>query len=319
MNVWKTDKVKKKLMEAIDRENVSVERFRGKTILITGGCGLIGRMLVRAFAAVNEQKNLEIRLILLVRDGERAKEMFASDMENTVIEFLVQDISEEIRYDGAIDFVIHGASITASREMIEHPLKVIEVNVEGTRRILDLAAEKKTESVLYLSSMEAYGFTTEEKLLNETCMEYINPMLVRSCYPESKRMAENMCVCYVSEKNVPVKMIRLGQTFGYGVEADDTRVFAEFARCAVKSEDIALLTPGDSTRMYLDTIDAVTAILTVLLKGNPAEVYNAANKDTYCSIVEMAHFVAEKVTDGEITVTAGSKDTPTKQFSPLIA
>ncbi len=76
------------------------------------------------------------------------------------------------------------------------------------------------------------------------------------------------------------------------VDYNDKRVFAEFARCAIEKRNIVLKTAGDTERCYLYTVDAVCAILTVLLNGKAGEAYNAANEQTYCSILEMAKLVA---------------------------
>lgn len=316
MEKWKTEKVRELLLDAFQKERLPVEKLENKRIFITGGTGLIGKIIVRMLAAANEMYGLNMRLILLVRDAERAQTMFLQDLRRISFEFIQQELSEKIQYNENIDYLIHGASITKSQEMLEHPLNVIEVNVNGTENILSFAVQKKASAVVFLSSMEVYGFTTEERLLNENCMEYINPLQVRSCYPESKRMAENLCIAYEKEYSVPVKIARLGQTFGYGVDRGDTRVFSQFIRCKISGENISLLTPGDSTRMYLDTIDAATGIITVLLRGNTGEAYNVANKNTYCSIKDMADMVANDMADGHICVIASSRDNSGGKFPP---
>lgn len=158
------------------------------------------------------------------------------------------------------------------------------------------------ESVLYLSSMEVYGAPLTDKLIPETQGCTLDSMTVRSCYPIAKRLCENLCASYASEYGVPGKAIRLAQTFGPGVSMNDGRVFAEFARDAIHGSDIELQTAGTSKRMYLYTADAVTAILTVLLSGKIGEAYNAANSETYCSIVEMAQLVVHEIAHDSIKV-----------------
>ena len=115
--------------------------------------------------------------------------------------------------------------------------------------------------------MEVYGSPKNEDLLSEEDLGYLNPLNVRNCYPESKRMSESLVASYAREYGIRSMSIRLAQTFGPGVEYGDKRVFAEFARCAMEKKDIVLLTDGKSKRCYLYTMDAVSAILTVLLKG----------------------------------------------------
>ena len=97
-----------------------------------------------------------------------------------------------------------------------------------------------------------------------------------------------MCCAYVSQYSVPAKIVRLTQTFGPGVEYNDGRVFAEFARCAKENRNIILLTQGLTERSYLYTADAIAAIMKVLLCGENGEAYTAANPETYCSIYQMA-------------------------------
>ena len=84
---------------------------------------------------------------------------------------------------------------------------------------------------------------------------------------------------------------RLAQTFGAGVAAEDSRVFAQFARSAVNHEDIILHTQGTLSRCYCYTTDAVEALLYILLKGEAGEAYNVANPNTYISVRDMAQFI----------------------------
>lgn len=80
-------------------------------------------------------------------------------------------------------------------------------------------------------------------------------------------MAETMCISYGSEYGVPVKIVRLAQTFGAGVSKDDNRVFAQFSKAVLNGYDIILHTKGETKRNYCYTTDAVRAIFTVLTKG----------------------------------------------------
>mgnify|MGYP002228044943 CR=1 FL=1 len=118
----------------------------------------------------------------------------------------------------------------------------------------------------------------------------------------SKRAAENLCVSYHSEYQVPVKAVRLAQTFGPGIPRDDVRLFAALARNAVAGKDFVMKTTGESTRMYSYTADAVSAILTVLVAGENGVSYNVANPSTYSSIREMADMVYREFGTGDAHV-----------------
>ncbi len=101
-----------------------------------------------------------------------------------------------------------------------------------------------------VSSMEMYGKFEKEgeksPYIDEETLGYINPLEIRSNYPESKRMCENMCVAYKKQYDLPVSVARLSQTFGAGILQTENRVFAQFARSAIRGEDIVLHTLGKS-------------------------------------------------------------------------
>ena len=167
---------------------------------------------------------------------------------------------------------------------------------------MELAKEKKIKGMVYLSSMELYGKIEKDEFVSESELGYIDPLNIRSCYPESKRMCENLCACYAAEYEVPVYQVRLAQTFGPGISYEDKRVFAMMARKAIEGKDIILQTKGTSKHPYVYTAQAVTAIFTVLLGGKSGEAYNVSNPETYCSIYEMGKLVSEKVANGKIKV-----------------
>ncbi|MGN1275731.1 MAG: NAD-dependent epimerase/dehydratase family protein, partial [Floccifex sp.] len=169
--------------------------------------------------------------------------------------------------------------------------------------ILELAKEKKSKSVVYVSSMEMYGaFDYLNHDVTENDLGFINPLNLRSNYPESKRLCENMCIAYLSEYDVPVKIARLAQTFGAGILPGENRVFAQFAKSAIKGEDIVLHTKGLSEGNYCYTRDCITGLFTILLKGKNGEAYNVSNPESHTTIADMAKMVAEKIASSEIKV-----------------
>jgi nucleoside-diphosphate-sugar epimerase len=217
-----------------------------------------------------------------------------------------------------IDYMIHGASITSSKLFVEKPVETVMTALLGTQNILELARVNPVKSMVYLSSMEVYGYPQTEERIAEEHGTDLDPMTVRSGYPESKRMCENLCASYGKEYGIPAKVVRLTQTFGPGVQYSDGRVFAEFARCAIEERDIVLKTKGETKRNYLYTKDAAAAIMTVLLKGENGEAYNAANEETFCSIYEMAQLVAEQCAGGKIQVRVEEDDVRQYGYAPVL-
>lgn len=264
------------------------EKYAGKRVLITGGTGLIGKTLVPVLNALGAQ------VVLLVRSEEKGRNLYGDSCIYYV--GTVEDIPET---DESIDYMIHMANPTSSRFFVNNPVETLQTAVQGTKNILEIARAGQIKSLVYLSSMEVYGYPQKGHLIRENEVSGFDTRLPRNSYPLSKLVCEMMCNAYVHEYNVPAKVIRLTQTFGAGVEYNDGRVFGELMRCAIEGKDIVLHTTGETERCYLYTADAASAILTVLVKGTSGEIYNAANPETYCSIREMAEMVAEM---GQVSV-----------------
>lgn len=292
-------------------EFIPWDMLAGKTIFVTGATGLIGATLINALNYANKVKPLNLKVLALVRDRNRAEERFKDILGDGVLSFAVGSVEQLPDIDIPIDYIIHGASQTASREFVSHPVETLETTLSGTMNLLKFAKEKKVSGFVYLSSMEVYGYPKKGHKVNENEIGSFSPLNMRNCYPIGKIASENLCCSYASEYGLPAMSIRLTQTFGAGVNYNDTRVFAYFARCVKEQQDIVLKTKGETERCYLYTTDAATAILAVLLKGKPGFIYNAADEATYCSIAEMAEKVAE---NGGIKVVYDIQDAAANGF-----
>lgn len=279
-----------------------MNNFKNSKILITGATGLIGSALVKT---ILREEN--VKVVALVRNAEKAERVF-TDCKSENLEIMVSDICDLKPENIGVDYIIHAASQTSSKAFVNTPVETINTAIKGTSNILEFARVNEVKSLVYLSSMEVYGAPTTDEKISESYPTNLDTMSVRSSYPESKRMCENLCTSYFSEYGVPVKVVRLTQTFGEGVDYNDGRVFAEFARCAIENKDIVLKTKGETKKNYLYVYDAVSAIITVLFNGENGNAYNAANEETYCSIYEMAQMVAEKCGNKSIKVVIEEKD-----------
>lgn len=276
--------------------------LKGKSIFITGATGLIGSELLLFLHYLNQHYGYKMELYALVRDKEKVVKVFGNELTDNSICFVYGDVLSLPQIDARIDYIIHGASITASKQFIEKAVETIDIAVNGTLNLLRFAKEKKVTSFVYLSSMEAFGVTDGEGVVREEDLGYIDISNPRSSYMESKRMCENLCVCFAHEYGLNTKCIRLAQTLGAGIDYNDTRVAAYFARSVLEDSDIVLKTEGKTKRPILYSSDAITAILTVLLKGKFGNIYTAANPQTFATIRETAKMVAEKIAEGKIKV-----------------
>lgn len=289
-------------LEQIAAADLNWEAFSGKTVFVTGATGLVGSYTVRALAAINRIHDCKMHIVGMVRSEEKAHGIYGALLERGDVSLCLGDVRTEIIYDGPVDYIIHGASVTASKEMVTAPVETISTAVNGTEQILRFARKKQITSMVYISSMEVYG-TPDPALDYVTEQDYgfVDVLQVRSCYPEGKRMCECLCAAYAHEYQLPVKIARLAQTFGAGVGPGETRVFAQFARSLIRGEDIVLHTEGNSYGNYCATCDCVRGLLTILLCGNSGEAYNVVNERTNIRIRDMAQMIADQ-SDGAIRV-----------------
>ena len=263
------------------------ENLGNKSFLITGATGLIGSTLIHCLIALNK----EIKVVAPVRNIRKAMALFEEE-ELTYIKLIECDI---VSYDYEriehVDYIVHCAAPTASNFFVEYPVETFNIIYSGTKVLLDYARRHSVKGFVYLSSLEVYGEIYDDtKYVTEDVQGYLDVMAVRSSYPMAKRAAENLCCLYAIEYDVPAMVARLTQTTGAGIEKDDNRVIAQFARLASKGRDIILHTTGESARPYCYTTDAISAILYILLRGKSGEAYNVANEETYISVRMLAEF-----------------------------
>lgn len=280
---------------------LSDKAFFNRTILITGATGLIGSLATKSILYANRKLNTNIKVLACVRNIVKAKNIFSefSDDENLI--FMDSDISNTHYMDKNIDFIIHTASITASKEMVENPTGVLLTAFETTKILLEYVKNVPQCKMVYISSMEYYGQISDGyDNVTEDKLGYIDLSKPRSCYPESKRVCEALCNAYASQFDLHISSARLAQTFGAGVPLSDNRVFAQFAKSAIKNQNILLHTTGQSEGNYCYTADAIYAIFLLLLKGEKGQSYNVARN--HSTILNMAKMIAEKIANNNIQV-----------------
>lgn len=281
-----------------DIENVYKNSFidwnllKNKTIFITGANGSIGQFLVYVLLYANEKLKLNLTVIASVRNIKNAKINFHSKLHSKALKIYQNDVLDEIKYKGKVEYIIHCANGTQSHYFIEHPVDTFNVAVFGTDNILKFALKKKCQSIVYLSSMEVYGTVTSEGKLSEKDLGEIDIQAARSSYPMGKRAAEILCFSYAYEYNLPVKIARLAQVVNPNINYNDSHLYAYLARCIVEKNDIVLNTSGNTLRSFCYITDAINAILLLLLKGENGNAYNVSAASA--RIKELAADLAEK-------------------------
>lgn len=264
-----------------------LEKLKGKSILITGATGLIGVHLIDVLMALNG-----VRIYAVGRDKAKAKTRLGEYFDNPLFNFIEQDVCKPFDDSINVDYIIPLASNTHPLAYSQFPIETIQINVKGVENALDLAYRSKAV-ILYPSSVEVYGNAIKQDIFTEDYTGKLNLSNSRSCYTESKRLAEAMCQSYAAEKGVEIKIVRLSRIFGATMLASDSKASSQFIRNAINNEDIVLKSKGEQYFSYTYVSDAVAAMLFVLLHGGSGQAYNISNDKCNVYLREFAQLCAE--------------------------
>ena len=269
-------------------EKINYKKLEGKSVLITGASGMFGSYIMYALAALNDLQSLNITIIALVRNKNKIPNFLMNRRDIIVLE---QDVCDKILYKEDVDYIIHAASPASPKIMKDDPVGTIKANTLGTFNTLKYAVDKKAIKYIYISSREIYGNPIENKnIFNEENYGIVDPVNVRSCYPEGKKAAETMCVSFKEQYNLDVKIVRPAHTYGPGMSIYDGRVQADFLKNIVNGENIIMKSEGDSIRTYTYISDVIAGIFYVMLESKDV-VYNIADQEAEISIKGLAELL----------------------------
>ena len=272
---------------------VDFERFRGKTVMVTGAYGMIGSYMVYPLIYLNEKDpGFSCTIIPVGREKGKMKARFPEASGKPYFKPIFTDVCEIRPVKGDVDFIVHAASPTNPRMYLKNPVAVMKPNVTGTLNLLDIAREKKSEGFLFISSGEVYGVLKKDVIL-ESDKGFLDCTAPRCCYAESKRAGEELCTGYAEDYQVHARIARPSHTYGPTMNLDsDGRVFADFVSDAVRGRDIKVRSDGAATRAFTYLADAALGFFKILLDGTDKEAYNVTNNDGICSIRDLAQMIA---------------------------
>lgn len=253
-----------------------IERLNGKSFLITGATGLIGLCMIDALMAYVLTGH-DIQIYAVGRNWEKAKSRLWEFESDSHFHFVEQDVRQPIPTSIKVDYIIPMASNTHPLAYSQYPIETIEINVKGAEHALNKALACGA-TVLYPSSVEIYGNARGEDVFTEDYTGNLNLENARACYPESKRLCEALCLSYMSERGVDVKIARLSRVFGPTMLETDTKASSQFIMKALAGEDIVLKSKGEQFFSYTYVADVVKAMLYILLHGKSGTAYNVSNK-----------------------------------------
>ncbi len=281
----------KKYRESLRRLFPYIE-IEDASILVTGATGLIGSCLIDLLALSNREKAKNLQIYALGRNRERLERRFYAYRDCDWFHFLEQDVRVPFDDNNHFDFIIHGASNADPVAYAKFPVETMTINLLGGHNVLEYGRKHTDCRIVMLSTFEVYG-----KLDNDIYVESDTGIIdfnsLRACYPESKRSMEIMSRCYVDEYNVNVSVARLCSIYGPTMTSGDSKAHAQFIRNAIEGKSIIMKSDGKQLRSYCYVLDAVSGVLTVLLKGKAGESYNISNDKSIVSIADVAHTLAE--------------------------
>ena len=260
-----------------------------KTFLITGASGMIGSLLIHVLMERNEK----IRIIGIGRNEAIARERFMKYWGHDNFTFISHDVCRPLTFDERTDYIIHAASNTHPIAYASRPIETITTNTLGTLNLLDYCYQCQCERFLFTSSVEVYGENRgDTRYFAEDYCGYINCNTLRAGYPESKRTGEALCQAYIKEKNIDAVIGRLARTYGPTMSSTDSKALAQFIKNGIAKKNIVLKSPGHQLYSYIYAADAVSGLLTILLKGNCGEAYNIADSASDITLKDLAQLIA---------------------------
>jgi len=229
-------------------------------------------------------------------------------LDNPYFELIRHDITEPIRLEA--DQIYHLACPASPVHYQYNPVKTIKTNVLGTLNMLGLAKRVKARFLL-ASTSEVYG-DPEIHPQSEEYRGNVNPIGIRSCYDEGKRVAETLAFDYHRQNNVEIRVARIFNTYGSRMLENDGRVVSNFVVQSLKGEPLTVYGDGSQTRSFCYVSDLVEGLMR-LMNGDAIGPINLGNPGEY-TILELAQAVQKMVNpDAEIIFKPLPQDDPRRR------
>lgn len=280
-------------LEAATAREGTFDLLAGRKVLITGATGLIGSFVTDALLRLNG-RGAGIQIYAAGRRAEKIRARFGEAADSPSFHYVPYDAARPLAMDAEPDFILHAACSAHPMAYAQDPTGIMKANLMGTMNLLELAKGNGHGRIIFLSSGEVYGENPDLPTgFTETDYGYVDPMLPRSCYPESKRAAETLCAAYAAQFGVEAMVARLCHVYGPTLTAENTRADAQFLRKALAGEDIVMKSTGAQVRSYCYVADAAQALFLLLERGEKGNAYNVANRACTHSIREYAQTLAD--------------------------
>ena len=269
------------------------DRLRNSTLLLTGCGGFLGYYFMHFFAHYAEELQLKKIIALenfLTGTKDWLSNLVESDPELIKLhEFnVITDSIEDVPGAADADMIIHMASIASPTFYRIYPIETVDANITGLRRLLDYYAQKEIKGFLFFSSSEIYGDPFPQFIpTKEDYRGNVATIGPRACYDEAKRFGETLCYLFSQKYNMPIGIARPFNNYGPGMNINDKRLPADFAKAVIEGRDLEILSDGTPTRTFCYISDAITGYLKVMLHGQ-FDVFNIGMDKPELSVRDFA-------------------------------
>ena len=257
--------------------------MKNKVNLVTGGTGFLGSHLIEYLLKSGEE------VISLDNNYTGNKKNITNFLDNPRFEFIRHDITLPIHLE--VNKIWHLACPASPVHYQANPIKTAKTSFLGTLNMLGLA-KRVGARILLASTSEVYG-DPEQHPQNEQYKGSVNPIGIRSCYDEGKRIAETLCFDYKRMHGTDIRVMRIFNTYGPRMNLEDGRVVSNFIVQALKNENLTIYGDGSQTRSFCYVDDLIDGMVK-LMNGSHNGPINIGNPDEF-TIKELAKIVIEKI------------------------
>jgi len=248
--------------------------------VVTGGAGFVGSHL-------SEQLLEKGHRVICIDNLDTGSLQNIEHIRSPDFFFLNQDITEEVRIEGDVDFVYHLASPASPIDYARLPLHTLKVGAQGTWHMLGVAKFKRARFLL-ASTSEVYG-DPQVHPQEESYWGHVNPIGPRGVYDEAKRYAEALTMAYHRQQGVDTSIVRIFNTYGSRMRAHDGRAIPTFLRQAMQNQPLTVFGDGSQTRSFCFVDDLVRGLIGLAESGEHMPV-NIGNPDEY-TLLQLANAV----------------------------
>ena len=257
--------------------------YKPKRNLVTGGAGFLGSHLIDKLISLNEE------VICLDNYFTGKKLNIQKWIKHPNFEIIRHDVTEPIQLE--VDKIWHLACPASPIHYQMNPIKTSKTSFLGTYNMLGLARRVKAKFLL-ASTSEIYG-DPKVNPQSEDYHGYVNPVGIRSCYDEGKRIAETLCSDYKRMHNLDIRIIRIFNTYGPRMQPTDGRVISNFIYQALQNKPLTIYGTGNQTRSFCYVDDLIDGMIK-LMNSNIRTPINIGNP-SQLTILELANKIKQKI------------------------